>query len=86
MEATGFKESNVVLDKPPGMTDDDCYSLSVFRGVNTNGIPIVISCWKLSQEELEEFNKTKRIYLMVCGQSMPPVALMAKSPFKEENV
>lgn len=82
MEATSFDESNLVLGKPNEMTHDQCNSLSVWRGKQADDATVVISCWKLTKEELEEVNKTGRIWLRVCGQTMPPVCLEGISPFK----
>jgi len=79
MIPTAFNEENGVLDGPPGMSE--CEPLSVWRGEQNNQ-PLVISCWKLTNEELEEINKTGRVWLYVCGQTMPPVSLQIKHPFK----
>lgn len=82
MIATAFDEENGIASKPPSMGADECAALSIFSGFNTDGVPVVISCWKITKEELEEFNRTGRIWLIVCGKSMPPVALTAVNPFK----
>lgn len=81
MIPTGFDEENDVLGKPPGMTADECEALSVWRGEYANGIPVVVSCWKLRKEELEEIVRTGRVWLTVLGQTMPPVAINVQSPF-----
>lgn len=84
MIATAFDEDNTVLNPPPNMTLDECDPLSVFRGVNEFGFPVVISCWKMeSLREREEFLRTGRIWLIVNGLTMPPVALVGEKPFKE---
>jgi hypothetical protein len=43
--------------------------------------PIIISCYKLTEEELEEINRTKRVWLTVISHRMPPVALTGMKPF-----
>lgn len=73
MFPTAFAEENCVLDKPPQMTPDECEPLSVWRGLLTNGTPAVVSCWKPTKDELEEINKTGRIWLVVFGETMMPV-------------
>lgn len=78
MIATSFDESNHVLGRPPSMTDEQCDPLSVFMGND-----VVISCWKLTKEELEMINKTGRVWLWVMGDTMPPVALSVASPFRK---
>lgn len=81
MQPTAFDEENCVLDKPKELSSDECAALSVWRGISTKGIPVVISCWKMTKEELEEISKTGRVWLMVCGPTMPPCAVEGLKPF-----
>jgi hypothetical protein len=76
-----FKESNLVLSKPMDMTDEQCMPLSVWKGNCDDGTPEIISCWKLSKEDLEEINKTGTVWLRIVGQGMPPVTLQTETPF-----
>lgn len=80
MIPTSFDESNGYLDRPPDMTDDECGPLSVFRDSQ-----YVISCWKLTVEELETLTRTGRVWLWIVGQSMPPVSLTVDSPFTKKT-
>lgn len=82
MIATAFDEENGVLDKPPGMSAEDCDALSVWRGLLQNQMPVVISCWEPTVEELAEINRTGRVWLMIVGPTMPPACLAGVSPFK----
>ncbi len=77
MEATSFEEATRVLDPPKGM--DNCESICVTDS-QFEGHPTVVSCWKLTEEEYQEFLKTKRIWLVVAGTTMPPVILTALKP------
>lgn len=81
MWPASFPESNVALSKPKDMTDEECTPLSVFRGYDTEGTPVLISCWKLTKEEMEEISKTGRVWLCIYGHGMPPVALGTTDPF-----
>lgn len=81
MIAASFDESNTVLGKPKDMNDGECSCLSVLRTKTMSGIPVVVSCWKLTQEELEEITRTGRVWLTVIGETMPPVALDGNRPF-----
>lgn len=83
MISASFSQSNAALSKPADMPVDECHALSVWRGRQNNGLPIVVSCWKLTQEELEEFQRTGRIWLIVAGVTMPPVSLTAQFPWSE---
>ena len=75
MIPANFEESNMVLNRPDEMTSDDCDPLSVCKTETVDGFPVVISCWKVTQEELEEIQKTGRVWLTVYGHTMPPVIL-----------
>lgn len=78
MVPANFPESNLVLNKPAEMTSDACDPLCVQRGVaaiDEMPFPVVKSCWKLTADELEQVNKTGRIWLVILGCSMPPVIL-----------
>jgi hypothetical protein len=81
MIATAFDEDNCVLGPPPGMTEDQVYSLSVHRGATPDGLPVVVSCWKPTAEELAEIQRTGRVWLVIYGQTMPPVSVEGISPF-----
>lgn len=80
MLPASFDESNCVIDKPESMTRDECGALSAWQGT-VDGIPVLISYWKLTAEELEEVKRTGRVWLWVWGHSMPPVSMTGESPF-----
>lgn len=83
MELSSFAESNAVLGKPDGYTDAQCEAASVFLGVRSDNIPIVVTCWKPTQAELDEIQRTGRVWCIVHGLTMPPVELSGFSPFAE---
>lgn len=83
MEACAFDEENGVLDPPHGVSLGECSPLPVWRGPLENGNLVVISCWKLTEEEMEEVKRTGRVWLLVWGSTMPPVYPTGRSPFKE---
>ena len=86
MIPTSFAESNDYLSGPSDMTVEQCAPLSVLRGVFAEvGLPAVISCWKLTKEELDEINRTGRVWLTVYGLTMPPVALTIAKPFGSQE-
>jgi hypothetical protein len=86
-----FPEKNFVFKKPPDMTDEQCSDLSVWRGdipcdEQGNCFPGIISCWKLSKEDLEEIQRTGVIWLSITGHGMPPVSVFTENPFQTEKV
>ena len=82
MVPSSFTESNGTLDPPIGVDLDDCEVLSIFRGQLPNKQPVVISCWKLTKEELEEVTRTGRVWLVIWGQTMPPVYISGEKVIK----
>jgi hypothetical protein len=79
MIPSSFEESTGYLDRPSNMTDDECVPLAVAKCLMGDD-PVVVSCWKISKEEIEEFARTGRIWLVVLGETMPPVILTATKP------
>jgi hypothetical protein len=82
MVPSGFEESNTVLSKPDDMLHDDCECLSVLRTKDASGVPVVVSCWKPTQEEIDEITRTGRVWLVVLGHTMPPVSLCGQKPIE----
>lgn len=83
LQATAFDEANCILSAPEGMTIDECEAINVWRGRNSEGTPVVISCWKVTKEDLEILLRTGRLYLVCAGDTMPPVILQSKHPWSE---
>lgn len=87
MKGVSFTEKTAVFGKPDGWKDEDCYSLPVAQTVyeNSDGsdVPCLVSCWELSEEEIAEIIRTKRMYLSITGGTMPPVSLMVENPFPD---
>ncbi len=82
MKPVTFPEQNISLGKPEGMTDEQCGSLPAFQGHDPEGFPVIVSCWELSPEELEQVQETGKIYLVVISPTQPPLSLRVDSPFE----
>lgn len=81
MKGVNFPESNTLLARPEGMTEEECYDLSVCRTIMENGTPVVISCWELTPDEIATIIGTKKIWLWIIGKTHPPVILDVKYPW-----
>jgi hypothetical protein len=68
--AVGFEGANVVFRAPQGMSQDECYDLQSFSDGQQ-----VISCWRLTEEELSEIARTGVVWLSVMGRTLPPVSV-----------
>lgn len=77
-----FPQRNHVFEKPKNMTDEQCFELPVFVGRNPEGFPCIISCWRLSKEDLDEINRTGVVWLNVISNTQPPVSVTVETPFE----
>lgn len=57
LEPTNFEEANVSLAPPEGVSEDDVGTLRVLRAGGDT-----YSCWKPSRAELDEIERTGRVY------------------------
>lgn len=82
MKGVRFPEANVDFSAPPGM-EEQVYSLPVLipTPIRENELRQMISCWELEPGELEEIQRTGRIWLSVIGHIHPPVNITAEKPF-----
>lgn len=84
MFPTSFDEAETVLGRPHNTDADDVEPLSVCRTYQEDDkkTPVVISCWKVTADELAEINRTGRVWLGVMGSTMPPVWVRGQNPFE----
>jgi hypothetical protein len=75
---TDFPEKTRVLQKPPGMTDEECQPLAI----HDTGEQL-ISRWEPTPEERRAIAAGAPIWLSVTGRGHPPVNLEVVSPFDE---
>jgi hypothetical protein len=91
--AIDFPQRNDYMGKPETMSNNQVYALPIARIVTY--IPGVIdrapaqqthahvSCWKLTEEELEEVKRTGQVFLKVIGTSTYPLSIHGKLPIYE---
>lgn len=72
MQPINFEGSNVIIGPPKGISEDKVQSIFGLLG-EVQGCPVVVTCWRPSAAELEQINKTGQVWLIVYGQTMPPV-------------
>jgi len=80
MKPIQFKESNITLQKPESMTDEECQPLPIFRDGKQ-----CISCWRPTWKEVFSILFYRKIWLSVhSGNTQPPVWLLGeKTAFNE---
>lgn len=81
MQPIKFPQQNFVFTKPEGWTEEECKDLPAYKGKDGNGLPVIISKWGLTTEEIAKINETGAVYLIIVGDITPPASLHIDSPF-----
>lgn len=88
MQPISFPQQNHVLGKPEDMTDDECSPLPTHhynQPIEGKLYPAIISCWKLSPEELEEVQRTGVVWVSILGKTLAPFIVFTQNPFASEE-
>lgn len=81
MSPIKFKEQNRILQKPLGMTKEECSPLPVFADGQQS-----ISCWQATWWERIKFLFSGRVWVCVLsGKTQPPIWADIKYPFSTED-
>jgi len=82
MIPVAFDNENVVLNPPREPAFRDVEPLPVYQGPDSDGMEVTIACFKMSREELDEINRTGRVWIILRGEVVPIFTLDGVSPFK----
>jgi len=75
MRPVNFKGSNIVMEKPSNMTDEQCMPLNAFKGFDDNVGNYFVTAWTPNKEDMEALQRGEPLYVMVCGSGLPPMSL-----------
>jgi len=80
MKPINFPESNLILGKPVGWTDDECQPLHVYAGYadpETKERPYVNSLWQPSEADKKAINEGRPIVLSISThhKHVPPASV-----------
>lgn len=79
--ASSFPQSNGILDP----TDPEHDPVSVyFEKQGDDSLFRVVACYKFTREELDEINRTGRVWISFKTAPVPVFSLDGISPFKEK--
>lgn len=77
MKPVKLPNHNHNFGKPLGIRDDQCGGLPCYlRDGGTFETTYNVSCWEMTDVELEAVVKTRRVYLVAYGRGMIPVSLV----------
>ena len=82
------KTTNAILKAPSGQEENVIGKSITFYFVEEDNAysPRICSCWKLSEEELQQVQETGCIYFHTIGNSHPPILLNTSGIEDMENV
>ena len=76
MMPVNFEGSNLVLTKPAGWKDEDCFDLHAMKGVDDDGNPFILTHWMPSKEDLEALNEGRGFWVKTVSHSFAPMAIL----------
>lgn len=82
MRPVEFDEANI---KSPQLPNGTSRKVS-FLGKDPGGTPISILCWEVSDEELEQLTKTRRVWTMLIGVQLNLMSLLTSNPFTDLGI
>lgn len=80
-----FVGSNIVMNRPSDMTDEQCGSVYARRDVDENNFPYIVTAWMPSKEDLEAVSAGRPIYIAQYGQGMQPMSVWTTDENNETN-
>lgn len=73
-----FKDQNDLLKSPEDMVD--CDDLPICRCFDYTGRDLTVSCWELTEEDIKELIRTRKLFLWAWGRTHPPISVSAMAP------
>lgn len=86
MRPVDFEGSNIVMGKPPGMSDEQCSSVPALVATDTDGFNFTLLCFMPSYEDIQAINEGRPICLKILSVPMPPVAMYTLDADGEPNI
>ena len=79
-----FPQSNLTLQ---GSEEDraagNVYDLFAYRFRDLDNVANIITCWELSDDEIAEIVRTRRVWCRALGHTQPPMCIQGDSPFED---
>lgn len=85
LHPSSFDGAEAVFGPPQGMTEDEVHSLCAAR-VMWGDDPAIVTCWKPTRDQLDAISESGRVWLIVFGDGMPPVAVASENPIEMPGI
>lgn len=79
MKAVVFPEANRLIE---GWTRPAVADIAAHVTVS-QGKPVIVTCFEATDAEIAEIVRTRRVWVVVMGQAIPPMAITGESPFDD---
>jgi hypothetical protein len=77
-----FDGADIVFDRPSNMSRDECEAISgKIVLVGKAEIPAIVTCWKLTTEEIAHLVKGGRLWILTTGDKLWPIRPTTEKPF-----
>lgn len=64
-----------MIGKPQGMTDDQCFGIPAYSGVDDEGFPFWVTAWKPSYEDMKAFERGEPVWIKSISAGLVPMSL-----------
>lgn len=81
-----FEGSNLTLNKPENMTDEECMSIQAYRGIDKESVPFICTCWQPSKEDIEAIAAGRPIWVSTLGHSFAPMSIYTMDEKDQANI
>jgi hypothetical protein len=66
------------------LTAPGCHPLPAVHVTYADGVDAVVTAWELTAEEVEDVQRTGRVWLEIRGITQPPVVLSTRCPYADD--
>ncbi len=80
-----FEGANITMEKPKGMTDEQCLPLRAMRGIDDNGVLFFVEVWQPNKEDVEAIVAGRPVIIQVLSAALPPIAMWTVNENNEPN-
>lgn len=70
-----FEGTNLQLNKPESMTDEQCMSIRAYHGYTDDGRLMFLTAWKPNKEDIEAMQRGEPIYIRYISNYFPPTSV-----------
>lgn len=86
MHPIDFEGSNITMNKPENMTDEECMPLKAMKGIDENGYSFFDEVWQPNKEDKEAISNGRPIRIRIMSNGLPPIAIWTTDEHGQPNI